>query len=138
MRPMPSIVDAMTPFPHFIESSELLRSAINLMYAKDIRHLPVVTNGVVSGILSDRDVKLTMAVIRNKKEQEALRVSDVCVTEPYVVQHLEKLDIVARTMAERHIGSALVTRDGKLVGIFTVTDATKRLAELLKLHYPDA
>ena len=40
--------------------------------------------------------------------------------------------IVARTMAEHHIGSALVTKDGKLVGIFTVTDACRALARILE------
>jgi CBS domain-containing protein len=38
---------------------------------------------------------------------------------------------VARTMAENHIGSAIVTKNDKLVGIFTVTDACRALAEVL-------
>jgi CBS domain-containing protein len=37
-------------------------------------------------------------------------------------------------MAENRIGSAIVTKDGKLVGIFTVTDACRALAEVLEGH----
>ena len=40
-------------------------------------------------------------------------------------------------MAERHIGSALVTRGGKLVGIFTTTDACRALARVLHEQHPD-
>jgi CBS domain-containing protein len=39
-------------------------------------------------------------------------------------------------MAERHLGSALVTRGGKLVGIFTTTDACRALARLLREQHP--
>jgi len=39
--------------------------------------------------------------------------------------------VVARTMADNHIGSAIVTKDDKLVGIFTVTDACRALARVL-------
>jgi hypothetical protein len=35
-------------------------------------------------------------------------------------------------MAERRIGSAIVAKNGKLVGIFTVTDACRALAEVLE------
>jgi CBS domain-containing protein len=37
-------------------------------------------------------------------------------------------------MADNRIGSAIVTKDGKLVGIFTVTDACRALAEVLGDH----
>jgi acetoin utilization protein AcuB len=39
---------------------------------------------------------------------------------------------VARTMAEKRIGSAIVAKNGKLVGIFTVTDACRALAQVLE------
>jgi CBS domain-containing protein len=37
-------------------------------------------------------------------------------------------------MAEHHIGSAIITKNDKLVGIFTVTDACRALAEILEGH----
>jgi CBS domain-containing protein len=40
-------------------------------------------------------------------------------------------------MAARHLGSALVTRSEKLVGIFTATDACRALARVLRERHPD-
>jgi CBS domain-containing protein len=40
-------------------------------------------------------------------------------------------------MADRHVGSALVTRGDKLVGIFTTTDACRALARVLHELHPD-
>ena len=138
MRPMPSVVDAMTPFPYTIEAAESLKSAVTIMYAKSIRHLPVVEGSVLVGLLTDRDVKLAMAVSSNKIEQENLKVDDVCIHDPYVVPHTEKLNVVLDYMVQEHIGSALGVKNGKLVGIFTVTDACRKLSELLRLSHPDA
>jgi len=49
-----------------------------------------------------------------------------------VVPASTPVSTVARTMADNRIGSAIVTKDGKLVGIFTVTDACRALAEVLE------
>jgi CBS domain-containing protein len=40
-------------------------------------------------------------------------------------------------MADRHVGSALVTRGDKLVGIFTTTDACRALVRVLQELHPD-
>lgn len=137
-KPMPTIVDAMTPFPYTIERNESLKNAIAIMASKEIRHLPVVEGSRLVGLLSDRDIKLAMAVGKGLSDESALFVEDVCVLEPYIVPHTEKLDKVLRHMVENRLGSALVTRFDKLVGIFTVTDACKKLEELLRLIHPDA
>jgi acetoin utilization protein AcuB len=64
-------------------------------------------------------------------------VRDVYQPESYVVDAGERLEDVASTMAERHVGSALVTRGGKLVGIFTTTDACRALCRVLREKHPD-
>lgn len=138
MRPMPTMLEAMTPFPYTIESSESLKSAIGIMYTKDIRHLPVVEGGKVFGLLSDRDAKLAIAVGRGTADETILTVGDVCIQDPYVVPHTEKLNVVLDRMVEDRMGSALVVRNDKLVGIFTVTDACRTLSELLRQQHPDA
>jgi CBS domain-containing protein len=53
-----------------------------------------------------------------------------------VVDAGEPAEAVAAAMAERHLGSALVTRAGKLVGIFTTTDACRALARVLHEQRP--
>jgi CBS domain-containing protein len=63
-----------------------------------------------------------------------LTVRDAYVERPCVVSASTPVATVARTMAENHIGSAIVTKNDKLVGIFTVTDACRALAEVLGDH----
>ena len=61
---------------------------------------------------------------------------DVYQPDSYVVDAGASLEHVAATMAERHVGSALVTKGGKLVGIFTTTDACRALARVLQQLSP--
>ena len=138
MKHMPDIGAVMTPVPHYVASAADLSDAVRLMYAAGIRHLPVVDAGQIVGVLSDRDAKLARAVSNDCLEGAELAVSDVCITEPYVVSPDERLDVVLDSMVKAHIGSALVAKNGKLIGIFTASDACRQLSELLKIHYPDA
>ena len=138
MKPMPHIVAVMTPFPHTIETSRTLHDAKLMMAQGEVRHLPVVDAGKLVGILSDRDIKLVLSVTKIKDADRAVLVQDACNYEAYVVDAQTRLDHVVAHMAEHRIGSALVTKNGKLVGIFTTTDACRELAQVLQLHYPDA
>lgn len=138
MRNMPHIVSVMTPFPNSVEETENVTAAKRLMYSQDIRHLPVTSGGRLVGILSDRDVKLALAVSGGVEEGDDMPVSKVCSYEVYAVEFNTPLDKVVATMAQKRLGSALVTKEGKLVGIFTTVDACRELEKLLHLQYPDA
>jgi acetoin utilization protein AcuB len=61
-------------------------------------------------------------------------------TEPvYSVGPDAHLDTVARTMAEHKYGCAVVLYKGKLLGVFTTTDALRALADLsARKVYPPA
>jgi CBS domain-containing protein len=50
----------------------------------------------------------------------------------YSIERNERLDCVLTEMAERHIGSAIVTDSGKIAGVFTATDACRTFAEFLR------
>ena len=114
-----------------------LAEAHAFLRERRIRHLPVTREGELAGVLSDRDIKLALGPDLGSPPERELRVSDVYQPECYVVDAAELLEEVAARMAERHVGSALVTRAGKLVGIFTTTDACRALARLLRDQHPD-
>jgi CBS domain-containing protein len=63
-------------------------------------------------------------------------VRDVRCHEAYIVELSEPLDIVVLHMARHRIDSALVVRNQRLVGIFTMTDACRFLGELLGSLFP--
>lgn len=138
MKPTPHIVTIMTPLPHTIEAGRSIHEAKAIMDSEAIRHLPVTSEGRLVGMLSERDLKLAFAIAATGDIGESLNVGDVCNLEAYVVEHSTPVDQVMMHMAENRLGSALVTRGGKLVGILTNTDVYRCYAELLKIAYPDA
>jgi acetoin utilization protein AcuB len=134
---IPSLKSVMTPFPWFIHIEDRLGRAAEVMAERDIRHLPVTADGKLVGVLAERDLQLVMGSAASPEQRANLTVRDACVLDAYVVETSEPLDRVLLTMARRHIGSALVVKNGKLAGIFTVTDACRCFAELLESLYPE-
>lgn len=125
---MPAVKSVMTPFPWSIDVGEDLEKAKAMMADHGIRHLPVSQDGELVGVLSERDVL--------SRDGHGLTVEDACRRDAYIVDRATSLAQVAFEMASRRIGSTLVTREGKLVGIFTSSDACRSLAELLQSLFP--
>ena len=125
----PLIKDYMHTHPWTVEYYEHLGTAEKMMRDHNVRHLPVTDGRKLYGIISDRDLKLAARVY---KDYASVRIREICLSSPYVVADSESLETVAATMARRRIGSALVTKNGDLAGIFTNTDACRLLAEILK------
>jgi len=133
----PQILAYMTPFPYSIDVGAPLAEARTFLRERQIHHLPVTRDGDLAGILTDRDIKLALGPDLDSPPERELSVRDVFQPESYVVDAGDLLEDVAAAMAERHIGSALVTRGGKLVGIFTTTDACRALARVLRGQHPE-
>jgi acetoin utilization protein AcuB len=136
MKHMPQVVAVMTPFPHSVDIDSPVAAAIGLMKERGFRHLPVVEEGALRGVLTDRDVRSALGRNIGFHNAGELRVRDLFQDDAYTVEADVPLDQVAATMAERHIGSALVTKQGKLVGVFTATDACRALARVLRERFP--
>jgi acetoin utilization protein AcuB len=94
-------------------------------------HLPVVIDGLVEGVISDRDIK-RVTQPGSRVEWEDLTVGDVCSVRAYIADIHDPLDKVLEAMAQTQIGSVVVTRDAELVGIFTENDACRLFAEFLR------
>lgn len=136
MKRPPQIVGFMTPFPYSIDIDAPLSEARAFMQHHRIRHLPVMAQKTIVGIVTDRDIKLVLGPDFAYPPEKELKVRDVCVEDPYIVPASTPVAIVADTMAKRHIGSAIVTKNAALAGIFTSTDACRVLAQLLGPQKP--
>ena len=134
MKRNPQIIAFMTPFPHSIDIDASLAQARRMMREGNFRHLPVTAGGDIVGVVTDRDIKLLLGPDFGNPDERELKVHDAYIDKPCVVPASTPVATVARTMAEHHIGSAIVTKNDKLVGIFTVTDACRALAEILDGH----
>jgi acetoin utilization protein AcuB len=138
MRHIPPIKTVMTPFPYSIDIDAPIEEARAFMHKQNIRHLPVIARGKLAGIVSDRDIKLYLGPDLDYPQAKETRVRDVFLANPFVVDLNDALDNVLVAMAERHVGSVLVTRDGKLAGLFTATDACRSFADYLRRQYRPA
>jgi acetoin utilization protein AcuB len=134
MKRNPQVIAFMTPFPHSIDIDAPLGQAREMMREGYFRHLPVTCGREIVGIVTDRDIKLLLGPDCGNPDERDLKVRDAYVDKPCVVPASTPVAAVARAMAEHHIGSAIVTKRDKLVGIFTVTDACRALAQVLERH----
>ena len=134
---MPRIKTVMTPFPHSVQKSASIQSAQNFMRKHHLHHLPVTEADEVIGIISDRDIKLLLGPDFNYPPEKELVVEDAYMPNAYIVDLSTPLDLVLDTMAKKHIGSAIVTRKHKLVGVFTHEDVCRSFASHLREEFPD-
>lgn len=133
---IPAIQKFMTYDPICIEWSKTVEDARHLMKNNNIRHLPVVKDKKVVGIISDRDIKAVLGSVGGNPE--LLLVSDISVSSVYKVSPQTPLDEVAAEMASQHIGSALIEDNHRLVGIFTRFDALKAIVDIChQRHHPN-
>lgn len=136
MRHIPQMLVVMTPFPYHIDAKATLAEAAAMMDSHEIRHLPVFENGDIFGILSERDLERAKILGHPLRDETELRVGDVCTQRPYFVDVADPLDRVLDAMAEKRLGSALVLKEGELVGVFTALDACTLLAQTLREKFP--
>ena len=105
------------------------------MLEHHVHHLPVTADGALKGIVSDRDIKLLLSPELGSPDPKELVVEDAYVADSFCVDLEAPLAEVVSAMAERHIGAVLVTRHGRIAGIFTATDACRVLGEYLNERF---
>ncbi len=128
--------EVMTANPVTIEASNTTLQALAKMHAGKFRHLPVMAHGRLINMVSLRDI---YASANDQLELELGHLKAEVDLRQTVVSYMaggERLisfasdDSVleaAKAMAERIIGSVLVTENNKLIGIFTERDVSFRV-----------
>jgi len=132
---MPSIARFMTVDPVTIDHASTLAVARRLMQAHKIRHLPVITDGRLAGVVSERELHLLEQVAR--LDPETVRVEQAMTPNPFVVTADMALDEIAEIMAEHKYGSVVVLGRGGVEGIFTMADACRALTTILRQTVDD-
>ncbi|NLF25356.1 MAG: CBS domain-containing protein [Deltaproteobacteria bacterium] len=124
-------IDAvMTPCPHTINAAVSLNDALQVMSIRKLRHLPVVSDGELVGVLCEREVKALSTISENLRT--ALKAGDFCDRNPYIVQADIPLSKVAYDMSLGKQDYALITDgEGHFLGIFTTTDACRAIHMIL-------
>lgn len=120
----------MTKNPVTIPADLNLSDATQRMFDHGIRHLPVIDDGHVVGVVSERDLALVKSI--PGVEEERVRVVEAMTEHPYMVAPNTPLLEVIDAMCERKIGTALVMDEGEIRGIFSVIDGLAALRDRLR------
>jgi acetoin utilization protein AcuB len=114
-----------------------LCDAWTLMCRERFRHLPVVSDGLLVGILSDRDILLRSTLEAGEVVVPDTTVGAAATPAPYVCEpHTDVCDLV-RMMTGEKIDAVPVVDDAKrLVGLVTSTDLMLLLIRLDEAKVP--
>lgn len=121
--------DLMTPSPHTIAVSKTLADAKRLMRLRHVRHLPVVDQGALVGLISERDVRFLEA--HSTTPADDILLTEAMTRSPWTVAPSTPLEVAARHMARHKLGSSVVLDNEEVVGIFTSNDGLRALAQVL-------
>jgi acetoin utilization protein AcuB len=126
---MLTVSDLMTVVPDVISPDTTLRDIIGMMKSEGYRHLPVVDNGKLVGIITDRDVRLVMnspMVMHERRQDEELIdtvTAESCMTpNPVTVTPGTPAYRASEILSMYKFGALPVVEGDELVGILTVTD----------------
>lgn len=126
------VSELMTKDVETVDRNDELSVADDIMKMKRIRHLPVLDDDRLAGVLSQRDLFLaalsTAMGFGEKASTEFLKtvpVKEVMSDELITIGPSEDVKIAAELMTERKIGCLPVVEDGKLVGVLTESDFLK-------------
>ncbi|MCD6548417.1 MAG: CBS domain-containing protein [Thermodesulfobacterium sp.] len=107
---------------------DTVEEAIQLMRRFSIRHIPVVENAKLVGLVTESNLR---AYLSSEKLQFPLK--EVMILNPITVDPETTIDEAARIIYKYKIGGLPVVRKGKLIGIITITDILEAFIELMGL-----
>ena len=128
--------DLMTPEPITVDPETQMLQARQRMLEERIRHLVVVEDARVVGIVTDRDIRLnlpspatSLSVWELNFLLSKLTVGGVMSKSVIVVEPDRPLADAARIMMDHKIGALPVVENGLLIGIVTEWDFVRAVAE---------
>lgn len=130
--------DHMSPDPIVVAPGDTLRKARQLIKDHGLRRFPVIEDGRLVGIVTDRDVRqadISSAVVQERRYVDyildRIQVGGIMTSNPITVTPGASIREAADLILENKIGGLPVVDEGRLVGIITETDLIKALIAML-------
>lgn len=131
--------DSMTRDVVTVAPGTTAAEALALCREQRIRHLPVVEESRLVGIISDRDLRSATPAFGDPDRAAALGkvlVGDVMAREIVTARPDDPIEHAAMAMYEKKIGSLPVVDGDAPVGILTASDVMKAFVRLVGAHEP--
>jgi acetoin utilization protein AcuB len=130
--------DCMTAPANSLPKDACLLDAVLAFRRTGFRHLPIVDEGRIVGIISERDIqRVSPSLLSNVGQEEynsifeKTRLKDVMTRDPLTVTPDTPLRDAAILLNEQKVGCLPVAVNGTLVGIITVIDMLHALILVL-------
>jgi acetoin utilization protein AcuB len=120
--------ERMTPNPSHVRLNDTVGAARMIMRAEGFKHLPVIENKRVLGIITDRDVRQRPAHL------DDTLVEAVMTADPATVSPDTTIEEAASVMLVKRIGCLPVVENGGLIGIITTTDLLRALLDIARVR----
>ena len=118
------IEEFMTKIPRTVNIGDNIKTVKKLMSEHKIHHVPVLDQGKLMGIISERDLTFVSSIKNVNIDHASAR--DVMTADPFWVPPKTSLKKVCETMADQQIGSTIIADfNMNILGIFTYIDALK-------------
>lgn len=125
-----------------VDAQDSLQRAVNLMKEKDVRMLPVLADGELAGVLTDRDIKRAspsglkkLELVEMLSEVSNTLVKEIMSPDPVTARWDSTIEEVALELLLRKISGVPVVDDvGAVIGVITVTDIFDMLIALTGYH----
>jgi CBS domain-containing protein len=118
-----TVQEAMTSNPAAVTPDTTVQEAARLMKSEDVGALPIVEDGRITGVVTDRD--LSVRVVAEARGADT-PVSEVASTDIVTIDPQQSLEEAARLMAEHQVRRLpVVEEDGRLVGVLAQADVAR-------------
>jgi CBS domain-containing protein len=112
--------DIMSPAPICMAPGESVFAAAKAMKQYGIGTVLVLTDGKLSGLVTDRDI--TVRVLAENRDPLTTRIGDICSSELAVLGPDDDLEQATRLVRERAVRRIPVLADGIPVGVVSIGD----------------
>ena len=119
------LLNAKSPGLWTISSTASVYEALELMAQKEIGALPVVDNGQIVGMFSERDY--ARKVILKGRASKTTTVGELMASKIFFVRSDATVEQCMALMTEKHIRHLPVLNDHKLIGIISIGDLVKAI-----------
>lgn len=136
------VSDWMTKKVYTIEPDDYLSDVLSLMREKCIKHIPVIKNGKLRGILSDRDIKeyspskaTSLDIYELHYLLAKTKIKEIMKTKVITTAPDTPVEEAAMLMLDSNIGCLPVLDDGELVGIISDKDIYRALVDITGVRH---
>jgi len=136
------VSDWMTKKVYAVEPDEYLSDALSVMKEQSIKHVPVVKDGKLKGIISDRDIKeyspskaTSLDIYELHYLLAKTKIKEMMNTKVITTTADTPVEEAAMVMLDRGIGCLPVLEQGNVVGIISDKDIFRALVDITGVRH---